>query len=308
MRISLALTILLVTAPLAAAQSFPPWFSADGRVALGYSDRVPGADAFLVGDVTLRFQPQLSGVLGFELGAYGRADALDTPHETFGAVIWDFGRDARLAVGVPRPAYDGFAISALEHSFPSLGIDATGGTRSAATNGAMFANWLPYGISFSGRRDAFQYAASVHEASNVGMTVASFGAATAVGNWQFSGAVEVTWGAGSNVSGKLQARGPIGPVTGGIGYYSPSTVGGSDLVEAFADYLATDNITISAVMQAPTNGAADPTTGIAARYSITPNAALSIGVASDAGSDAVFSAFLEWQFGGPPALIWRPLE
>ena len=291
----LALVMCLMTGAAATAQTLPDWFSSSGRLVLGYSDRVAGADAFLVGDATLRFAPVALAQFGAELGFYGRADALDTPHETYGALTWDFGQH-RLAVGVPRPAYDGFAVSALEYSFPSLGIDRTAATRSAATNGAMFLGWLPYGASLTGQTEGFHYAVSVHDASNVGMTVASVGASRNIGDWQVSGAVEVSWGTSTEVSGKLQVQGQIGMVTGGLGYYSPGAVGGSDMVEAFARVRPIDRMMISAVVQVSTDGAADPTAGIAARYGFNESGAVSVGVASDAGSDAVFNAILDWKF------------
>jgi len=301
MRVPLTIAIVLAASVLAAsapavAQSVPDWISVDGHFALGYSDRTPGADVFGVGDATLRFSPDFTAPFGFELGFYGRADALDTPHETYGALIWDLGQNGRLSLGAVRPAYDGFAVSALEISFPSLGIDRAGSTRSAATFGAMFANWLPYGASFSNHTDTLHYAVSVHHASNVDTTVASFGAGADYGDWQFSGALEAAWGTSTEVSGKLQAKGQFGPVTGGVGYYTPGIVGGSDLVELFATYRPQDNLEFSAVAQVPVDGAKDPTAGVAARYSFTDHTDVSVGVASDAGSDAVLNAFVDFRF------------
>lgn len=296
MRVIAGVFALLSLGSTAQAQSLPDWVSADGRLAFGYSDRIPGADVFLVGDASLRFAPAFLGRFGFELGIYGRADALDTPHETYGAVTYDIGANGRISVGVPRPAYDGFAVSALEKSFPSLGIDRTGSTRSAATQGAMFANWLPYGVGFVNQTDNLRYAVSVQDASNVDMSVASIGAATDLGNWQLSSAVEVSWGTSTEVSAKIQAVGQFGPVTGGMGYYAPGTAGFSDLFEVFAEISPTDRVTLAAVVQVPTDGATDPTAGVSARYGFSDSGAISIGVASDAGSDAVFNAFVDWTF------------
>jgi len=297
MRVLPTIFVVIATSAAANAQNFGSWVEADGHFSLGYTDRVPGGDAFLTGDATLRFSPDFTGPFGFELGVYGRTDALDTPHETYGALTWDIGNAGRLSVGVPRPAYDGFAVSALEKSFPSLGIDRTGTTRSATTFGAMFANWLPYGVGFSNETDTFRYAVSVHNASNVDRTATSFGAATEIGDWLLSGAVEVVWGgASTEVSGKLQAQNDFGPVTAGAGFYSPGAVGGSDVVELFASVDPIDRLTLSGVIQVPVDGATDPTAGIAARYGITDNIALSAGVASDAGSDAVVNAFVDFRF------------
>lgn len=295
MRYSLAFSALIASAAPALPQSFPEWIVADGRLAAGYTDRVPGADAFLVGDTTLRFAPAFAGRFGAELGVYGRADALDTPHETYGTLTFDIAGGGRISAGVPRPAYDSFAVSALEIWFPSLAIDRTGATRSAATQGAMFGNWLPYGVSFSNQTNALRYAVSVLDASNVGRTVASIGAATEIGDWQLSGAVEIAWGGSTEISGKVQAIGNFGPVTGGLGYYAPGAAGGRDLAEVFAGLTPWDRLTLSAVVQVPLDGTA-ATGGIAARYGITDSVAISAGVASDAGSGAVFNAFLDWRF------------
>ena len=64
--------------------------SAEGRLSFGITDRVAGADAYVVGDATakLRFDN-----IGAELGVFGRADALDTPHETYGAFALYLGRN-----------------------------------------------------------------------------------------------------------------------------------------------------------------------------------------------------------------------
>lgn len=278
------------------AQGWPAWVEAEGRLALGASDRVPGADLFLFGDATLRFAPEAVSPLGFELGVYGRADALDTPHETYGAFTFDIGPNGRLAAGVPRPAYDLFAVSALEGPFPSLGVDRAAATRSAATAGAMFANWLPYGVAFENEAGGLRYAISVHDAANVDTTVAGFGLETELGGLTLSGAVEIAWGTGTDVSGKVQATGRIGEVTAGVGYYAPGAAGASDLVEGFASYAATDRLTLSAVVQVPTDGASDPTAGVAAAYGVNDALAVSVGVASDAGADASFNAFVDFRF------------
>jgi len=280
----------------AQAQSFPDWVSASGRIAFGVTDRLPGADVFLAGDVQLRFAPQIFGRFGAELGMFGRADALDTPHETYGAITYDFGENGRVSVGVPRPAFDGFAVSALEKSFPALGVDRAATTRSAVTHGAMFANWLPFGVTFANQTDTLRYAVSLHDVGRVDTTVASLGAATDIGDWQISGALEVTFGTSTEVSGKIQAKGQVGAVNVGAGYYVPGIFGSSDMVEVFADFSPIDRVTISGVVQLPTDGATDPTGGIAMRYDLTAQSAISLGVASDAGSGAVLSTFLNWTF------------
>ncbi len=290
------LPLLCLTALPAGAQGLGDAISTEGRLALGWSDRVPGAEGFLVGDAMLRFQPAFTGPLGVELGIYGRADALDTPHETYGALTWDFGPDTRAAAGAVRPAYDRFAVSALERSFPSLGVDRAGTTRSAATAGAMWAGWVPWGVSLTHQAGDLRYAASIQHASGPDRTVYGLGAETGLGAFQLSGAIEAVSGGGTDLGAKLQLSGPLGPAEVGLGFYSPATPGSPDVVELFGDLNATDRLSLSAVVQVPTEGGADPTAGVAARYGFTDNLGVSLGVASDAGSDAVVEAFVDFRF------------
>ncbi|KMW56859.1 hypothetical protein AIOL_001816 [Candidatus Rhodobacter oscarellae] len=271
------------------AQSFPDWVSAEGTFALGVTDRVPGADAFLVGDGTVRLS---FGRFGAELGVYGRADALDTPHETYGTLTLDIGANGRLSVGVPRPAYDAFAVSALETHFPSLGIDRTRATRSAATFGAMFADWLPVGARFTNSTGDLSYAVSAHSAENPGATVVGFGLGTRAGDWTLSGAIESVDG---DVSAKAAVSRDFGAFSGGLAYFAPEAAGLSDLVEGFATYSISDQLDVTGVVQAPVDGGS-VTGGVSARYSFTEATSVSLGVASDAGSDAVYSAFLGLRF------------
>ncbi len=235
MRLSACLATLTVlcAAPALAQSSWPSGLTADGRLAFGYTDRVPGAEVFLFGDATLRLDGSAFGLglpIGIELGVFGRATALDTPHETYGALTWDLPQGGRVSVGVPRPAYDSFAVSALEAAFPDLAIDRAGSTRSLATFGAMFANFLPYGIRFENFAGDLRYAVSVHDASNMDTTIAGVGLAYPVGDWTLEGAVEVAWGVTTDVGAKVQARGDLGPVDrrGRILFARHGRRGGSD--------------------------------------------------------------------------------
>lgn len=286
-------------ATLAQAQSLPFTVETNGRLSFGYSDRTPGADAFVAGDATVRldFSGLGSGLpLGVEIGLYGRADALDTPHETYGALTWDLPGGGRILAGVPRPAYDSFAVSGLEAQFPSLGVDRATLTRSEATSGAMFFNYLPFGLRFQNEAGGLRYATSVHRADNVDRTIASFGFAREMGDWTLEGAIEASFGATTEVGGKMQVHGSLGDVSGGIGYFAPGAVAGPDLFEAFASFDPIARVTLSGVVQVPVNSASDPTLGVSARYAARDNLGLSLGVVSDAGADAAVSAFLDWTF------------
>jgi len=283
----------LFGATLAQGESLPFAFTTDGRLAAGYSDRVPGSDLFLFSDANARLS---FGDFGLDLGVFGLADALDTPHETYGTVTYDFAGGGRLAIGVPRPAYDSFAASAFETQFPLLGAARVGTTRSLATFGAMYAHFLPYGVRFQNETGNLRYAASVHSVPNQNTTIAGFGAAWPMGDWVLEGAVEVSWGKSTEVAGKLQAHGKVGRLSGGLGLYLPGTVGNPDAVEVFASYAPYDRVTVSGVLQVPLDGATDPSAGLSLRYGISSALSASAGVMTDAGANPAFSVFLDWTF------------
>lgn len=286
---------LLCPAVAAQAQSLGLSFGAEGRLAPGYTDRVPGADLFLFGDATARLSFD-NLPLGLELGVFGLADAIDTPHETYGAVTWDFARGGRFFAGVPRSAYDGFAVSALEGPFPSLGTARTDTSRSLATFGAMFGSFLPFGVRFENQTERMRYAASVHSVPNQDVTIAGLGLAWPMGDWVLEGAVEVAMGRSTEVAGKVQAHGGAGRISGGVVLFLPGTVGGAEAVEVFGAFDANARLTLSGVVQVPLDGSADPSAGAALRYSINGGTGLSAGVMSDAGADAAFNALIDFRF------------
>jgi hypothetical protein len=291
------LILLIFFAPTGSlqAQSLRLSFGTEGRLVAGYADQVPGADVFVFGDTVARLS--LKGIpLGFELGVYGLANAVDTPHETYGTLTWDFAQGGRLSVGVPRPAYDSFAVSAVDTLFPLLGVSGVGRTRSQATNGAMFEGFLPYGVRFENETEKLRFAASIDTVPNRDTTIASFGLALPLGDMTLESAVEVSWGTTTEVAGKVQLKGAVGGFNGGLGLYLPGTVGGPELLEAFASYQPTDKITLAGVVQFPLSGTDDPTAGVSARYAFSPTVGLSAGILSDAGADVAYSALLDWTF------------
>jgi hypothetical protein len=277
------------------AQSLELSFGTQGRLAAGYTDQVPDADIFLFGDATARLS--LNSIpLGFELGVFGLANAVDTPHETYGTVTWDFAQGGRLSLGVPRPAYDSFAVSAVDTLFPSLGVSHAGTTRSQATYGAMFEGFLPYGVRFENETDKLRFAASVDTVPNRDATIAGLGLALPIGDLTLESAVEVSWGTTTEVAAKVQLTGTAGGVNGGLGFYLPGTVGGPEVLEAFASFEPTEKISIAGVVQIPLSGSGDPTAGVSAHYAFSPAVGFSAGVLSDAGADAAYSALLDWTF------------
>ena len=277
------------------AQSLDLSFGAEGRLGAGLTDQVPGADIFLFGDATARLSFGGSP-LAFELGVYGLANAADTPHETYGTFTWDFAQGGRLFAGVPRPAYDSFAVSAVDRLFPSLGVAHTGDTRSQATYGAMFAGFLPYGLRFEDEAGKLRYAASVVTVPNRDTTIAGFGLGLPLGDLTLETAIEVSWGTTTKVAGKLQLTGSVGRVDGGVGVYLPGTVGRPEMLEAFASFTATERLTIAGVVQAPFSGTEALTAGISGAYAISKAVGFSVGAFREGKSDTAYSAMLDWTF------------
>ena len=279
----------------AQAQNLGLSFGADGRLTAGFTDQVPGAALFFFGDATGRVS--LDAVpLGFELGVYGLANVVDTPHETYGTFTLDFAGGGRLFLGVARPAYDSFAVSAVDTLFPTLGILQTAATRSQATFGAMYEGYLPYGFRFEQTTDKLRFAVSVDTVPNRDLTIASVGFALPLGRLTLETAIEASWGASHDVSAKVQLKGTLGRVDGGLGLYLPGKGGERDLLEVFASFAPMEKITVSGVVQIPLSGSDDVTAGVSARYAITDGTGFSVGVTSDAAGDSAYSALLDWTF------------
>ena len=55
----------------------------------------------------------------------------------------------------------------------------------------MFANYLPYGVSFQNETQGLRYAVSVHGNSAPDRTIAGLGLSLPLGDWQLDGALEI---------------------------------------------------------------------------------------------------------------------
>ena len=75
----------------------------------------------------------------------------------------------------------------------------------------------------------------------------------------------------------------------------PAAGSTAEVVEGFASYRALPELTVTGVVQAPLDGT-DPTLALSGRYDLTDRFGLSVGAASVAGSDAVFNAFVDFNF------------
>ena len=294
---SLSLTLLVQfgLADPSVAQSLGFSIAGDGRLAAGVTDQVKGADLFFFGDATARLSHENSPI-GFELGIFGLANIVDTPHETYGTFTLDFAQGGKLLLGVTRPAYDSFAVSAMEKSLPALGVSHTASTRSLATYGAMFAGYLPYGLRFESASGSLRYAVSIATVPNRDTTIASAGFSMPIGDLTLESAIEAAHAATTKVAGKVQLSGDFGQVHAGLGYYSPSTVGRPDMVEAFASFDPFDKLTVAGVIQIPLTNADDPVVGVSARYALTAAVGLSAGVLRDGQAGNAYSTQVDWNF------------
>lgn len=289
MRFALAFGLIVGAAPAFAEGLQGTFFSSGGRLSFGFSDRAQGADAFAVADASARVGYKR---VSAELGFFGRGDALDTPHETYGALGLSLSEAETLSIGVPRPAYDAFAVSRLELEFPSLSIDRVAQTRSAATSGAMFLGWLPFGATYQRQHEGFDYALSFHRAEGQSQPILGLGIGTQTGPWTLSGAVE---SAPAGMSLKAQAVRDMGRWSGGVTYYAPAGAGLSDLVEFYADIRVHSRVRVTAIIQTPVYGSAG-SGGLAGHYALTEDLMLNVGVGSDSGSRTFFSTGLSYGF------------
>jgi hypothetical protein len=266
--------------------------AAEGRLSLGATDRFGAAAPFLYGDATARAE---LGDLGFELGTFGYFTPDDTPHETYAAFTWDTPEGARLSFGVPRPAYDDFAVSALDRIAPLLAVDRAALSRSQATWGAVQEGHLPYGARFEVAEGPYSFAASASRAENVDVTTAGAGMAWEDGAWTLSGAVELSSDTAVRPAVKAQLGWSDGALGAGASLYAPGAAGLPETFEGFASYDVWDALTIAGALQIPLDGAR-PGAAVSARYSFDENLSLSAGGASEAGGDPVFDSSLDYEF------------
>lgn len=263
----------------------------EGQFALGTTDRLAGADLYLAGDGTTRLS---FDSFGLELGIYGRADALDTPHETYGALYFDTVQAGRISVGNPRPAYDGVARSSLDRAFPSLAVDRAAATRSATTTGALTGGWVPWGARIENQTGNTSYAISAHYSQANDTTVIGIGAQTDLDRWRLSAAVEHS---GTTTRAKGMAAVNYGAISGtSLAYFTPGLTGEPDFIEANLVFHPAENWTLTALGQAPVNGQTDPTTGLSVQFAVNDRVSVTLGGVSDRGAAAVYEAFLGLRF------------
>ncbi|WP_425050720.1 hypothetical protein [Psychromarinibacter sp. S121] len=284
--------ILAATGGVAQADGAWP-FRAEGWVALGATDRIPGSAPFVAGDLLLSLGVGRTP-LSFELGAYGYLNKTDTPHETYGALAWTFP-GAKVSAGVVKPAYDSFAPSALDKILPTLGAERATMTRSEATWGAMFDGYLPLGARLDASLGPVDFAVSAHREKSRKVTIVAVGAAWSQGAWTFSGAVDGDLDHDTGTHAKLAALWTGARMTAGAAVFVPDSATLPDLFEVSGSYAVTPDFGLSGVVQVPLDGSAS-TLAVSGRYQLANGIGVNLGAGLEDGDDTAVSAYLDWRF------------
>jgi len=264
----------------------------DGQIALGLVAEDGDVDATFFADAT--YTLEVNG-LGFELGSYGVWTNEDSPHETYATVFADI-LSGRLHAGVPRPAYDQFAISAADHSLPHVGIAALRQTRSFATTASAELEEVPLGLLYTSDEGRSSYALSYHVIDALDSSVLSFGAGYDAGAWQLSGGLEyVDTDDGSDANAKLQVATQIDQMDLSVSYFANGYADTADLAEIALGYHFSDRITGGAFLTEEIGGS-DTTIGATVDVSFGSNLYLQAGVAHQDDADTAYSAFVGWAF------------
>ncbi|MCR8723587.1 hypothetical protein [Frigidibacter sp. ROC022] len=246
----------------------------------------------LSGDLSFAL-PLFGGPLGLEIGLFGLATDLDTPHETYGTLTLELAA-VKLAAGVPRPAFDGVAVSVLDRLVPISGLDEAriATTRSRVTWGAMYGHYLPLGLSASGQSGAIGWAVSAHQVDQQDLQVVGAGLDWQSGDWSLAAALE--WASDGGFGGKVQAVRQIGDIRlGGTVFVAPLP-GAEDRGEAFVSWHAGQHLDLTGALQVARDSG-DALALMAADYGIGDRGHLTAALISDAG-DPALDLGLGWDF------------
>lgn len=242
-----------------------------GQLRLGVTDNGTQSDVTVFADLdwVLRF-----GQAGLSVGSYGLWTEDSHPHETYATLFVDLG-PGRLSAGVPRPAYDQFAVAAVDHAFPALGITALPTTRSHATAIAADGAGVPLGVMYNGKTGAVGWAASAHDIDRTDTQLLSFGTVIHGDGWQLSLATELVDGPDdTDTNAKLQAGMDLGPAEVTASYFHGGAQPGSNLTEFAAALPVSDRLEASIFTLLPTTDPEDGYLGASARYGLGHNIVL----------------------------------
>ncbi len=286
--------LLLSTA--ASAQS--PAFTADGTFRLGVADGGAADDIYLFTDSTFTLRYKDTSPIGVEFGAFGIWTDSIHPHETYATVNLYFDQGRSLAAGVPRPAYDLFAISTLDHAHPTLALESIPTTRSHATSTAFDGAGVPLGVQYRAPGQTFDYALSAHHINRTDTQLASFGGQFRIAtDITIAGAVEIVDGPDdTDVNAKGQISAPVLGTETRVGLFHNDSADATDLAEVASQIALSDRSHLTLFSQVPLTGSKDASFGIAVDYGLTPSIALQVSAAQNFEHDGVVSASVGLNF------------
>lgn len=249
--IAIALGIMLATAGQGAlAGPLGERLSASGQI--GFAMAPDTGHLALTADADAAFA--LGAGFALNLGFYGAATDLtgeiDTPHETYGTLFWQ-GNRLSFAIGVPRPAYDSVALSALERLDPgsAIGAEFVGATRSRATWGAIHNGDLPLGLRVDGIENGYTWAVSAHRMDDLDLVSAGI-------NWSpvddasLRLGLAVEWASDGNHGAKASLDREFGRFDLGAAVFFAPVAGLADIAEARVNFEAQPGLDLSLVYQA----------------------------------------------------------
>lgn len=286
---------MLRTAPIALftvfalpLQAAPP----TGELRFGLADTPAheGATVFADFEWDLRF-----GSGGVAVGSYGLWTEDTHPHETYATLFVDLG-DGRLSAGVPRPAYDQFAVAAVDHAFPSLGIRALPATRSHATAVAADGAGVPLGVMYRSGAGDLGWSASAHDIDRTDTQLLSLGTGYTGDGWHLDLALERVDGPDNhNTNAKLQAGADIGRAHFTASYFTAKAQDAPDLAELAAALPVSDRFRATFFTLLPPSDPEDTVLGAAARYDLTGHVVLDAAAAHGDG-ESWLGASIGWTF------------
>ncbi|WP_141246526.1 hypothetical protein [Actibacterium ureilyticum] len=263
-----------------------------GELRLGAVDTDTGTEATVFADFDWQYR---LGSGGLAFGSYGVWTEDTHPHETYATLFVDLG-GGQLSAGVPRPAYDQFAVAAVDHAFPSLGISFVGSTRSHATAVAADGAGVPLGLMYRAGADDLGWAVSAHDIDRTDTQLLSFGAGFAVQDWQFSVATEWVDGPGdSDLNAKIQGGTALGSAWLSASYFTAGAQDAPDLAELAATLPVNDRLSATLFSVLPTEDLDDSYLGAAARYTLGRHVVLDAAAAHGDG-DTWLGASVGLQF------------
>ncbi|GGE42994.1 hypothetical protein [Actibacterium pelagium] len=236
------------------------------------------------------------GGFGAQVGSYGVWTKDDHPHETYAALFADV-LDGRVSLGVPRPAYDLFAVSVADSALPFVGINQLGQTRSYATLASAELEEVPLGILYQSSVGRTAYALSAHSVDVLDTQVLSFGVGIDAGDWTLSGGLEyIDHDTGSDANAKLQANHQLDQFGISVSYFLNSYDAKADLAELALTYQPNARVTATGFVQQETSGGSETAIGAAVDVAFGQNLYLKAGISHQDVSDTAFSTFVGWAF------------